>query len=332
MLRVPTWLLSFFGLIFGLYHAVLGIIWINHNDRAEIVIAALLAYVAILIATIWVGESRAMPLWAAWLGLIVCALIPIAINSQLDASHLGDYATWYVLGVGTILGGLAVRGRRVLAWVGLAVLVLEIAAWGGVGSLASTGLPGVVSLIVTGHAVSLGVERAVKSAQELNRLAAVSAAETAAVEAAGAVRSKLLDKTLRTALPALNLIAALGGNLTDSQKSEALLLEAALRDEIRGEALLNDAMRAAIKAARERGVEVLVLDEGGLDGLEPEEREQLLNRASASFANVSAGRLTVRSPRGEDWRVTVAAVRPGTAAPDLWLKPVSYTHLTLPTK
>ena len=320
MLRVPTWLLSFFGLVFGLFHAVLGVIWINENDRAEIVIAALIAYVAILIATISVGESRALPRWVAWIDLTVCALIPLAINSQLDASHLGDYATWYVLGVGTILGGMAVRGRRVLAWVGLAVLVLEIAAWGGLGSLASTGLPGVLSLVVTGHAVSLGVERAVKAAQELNRLAAVSAAETAAVEAAGEVRSKLLDKTLRTALPALNLIAALGGNLTDSQKREALLLEAALRDEIRGEALLNDSMRSAIKAARERGVEVLVLDEGGLDGLEPEEREQLLNRASASFVNVSAGRLTVRSPRGEDWRITVAAVRPGTAAPDLWLK------------
>ena len=320
MLRVPTWLLSFFGLIFGLFHAVLGVIWINENDRAEIVIAALIAYVAILIATISVGESRALPRWVAWIDLIVCALIPLAINSQLDASHLSDYATWYVLGVGTILGGMAVRGRRVLAWVGLAVLVLEIAAWGGVGSLASTGLPGVLSLVVTGHAVSLGVERAVKAAQELNRLAAVSAAEAAAVEAAGEVRSKLLEKTLRTALPALNLIAALGGNLSDSQKREALLLEAALRDEIRGEALLNDSMRSAIKAARERGIEVLVLDEGGLDGLEPEEREQLLNRASASFANVSAGRLTVRSPRGEDWRITVAAVRPGTAAPDLWLK------------
>ena len=320
MLRVPTWLLSFFGLIFGLFHAVLGVIWINENDRAEIVIAALIAYVAILIATISVGESRALPRWVAWIDLIVCALIPLAINSQLDASHLGDYATWYVLGVGTILGGMAVRGRRVLAWVGLAVLVLEIAAWGGLGSLASTGLPGVLSLVVTGHAVSLGVERAVKAAQELNRLAAVSAAEAAAVEAAGEVRSKLLEKTLRTALPALNLIAALGGNLSDSQKREALLLEAALRDEIRGEALLNDSMRSAIKAARERGVEVLVLDEGGLDGLEPEEREQLLNRASASFANVSAGRLTVRSPRGEDWRITIAAVRPGTAAPDLWLK------------
>jgi len=320
MLRVPTWLLSFFGLIFGLFHAVLGIVWINKNDRPEIVIVALVAYVAILIPTIAVGRSRAMPKLIAVVDVVICALIPLAINTQLNPAHLTDYATWYVLGVGTILGGMAVRGQRMLAWFGLIILVGEIAMWGGLESLASTGLPGVLSLLVTGHAVSVGVERAVASTTELNRLAEVSAAETASMEAASQVRSTLLEKTLRTALPALNLIAALGGSLTEQQKSEALLLEAGLRDEIRGEALLNDAMRKAIKDARQRGVEVLVLDEGGLSGLSETEREIILNRAAASFVNVSAGRLTVRAPQGEEWRITVVAVRPGHSAPDLWLK------------
>jgi hypothetical protein len=320
MLRVPTWLLSFFGLLFGLFHAVLGIVWINKNDRTEIVIAALVAYVAILIPTIAVGGSRAMPRLIAVVDVVICALIPLGINTQLDPAHLTDYATWYVLGVGTILGGMAVRGQRMLAWFGLIILVGEIAMWGGLASLASTGLPGVLSLLVTGHAVSIGVERAVSSTTELNRLAEVSAAETAAMEAASQVRSTLLEKTLRTALPALNLIAALGGALTEQQKSEALLLEAGLRDEIRGEALLNDSMRKAIKDARQRGVEVLVLDEGGLAGLSDNERDLILNRAAASFVNVSAGRLTVRAPQGEDWRITVAAIRPGKSSPDLWLK------------
>jgi hypothetical protein len=79
-------------------------------------------------------------------------------------------------------------------------------------------------------------------------------------------------------------------------------------------------MRAAIKAARERGVEVLVLDEGGLDDLSEDERESVLAKASVSFDFVYEGRLTIRSPKGEDWRITVAAIRPGTAAPDLWVK------------
>lgn len=320
VIKVPTWILSFFGLVFGLFHAALAVMWISKNARPDLVILALIAYIAILIPTVVVQGSRSMSLRLAWVNVSVCALIPLVINSQLDPRHLGDYSTWYVLGIGTILGGTALRGHRGFAWAGLAVLVSEIALWGGVASLASTGLPGVFSLVVTGHAVSVGVQRAMQTSEEMNRVAAATAAETVAVEAAGQVRSRLLDKTLRTALPALNLIAALGGNLTDSQKREALLLEAALRDEIRGEALLNDSMRSAIKAARERGVEVLVLDEGGLEGLGPEEREQLLTRASASFSAVNAGRLTLRSPQGEDWRITVAAVRPGTSAPDLWLK------------
>jgi hypothetical protein len=320
MLRVPTWILSLFGLIFGLYHAVLGVLWISKNQRPEIVVLSLVGYLAVLVLTMTVIRFRELPLPIAWINLVVCAAIPLAINSQLDPTHLTDYSTWYVLGVGTILAGTAVRGRRTLAWIGLAVLILEIAIWGGVASLASTGLPGVLSLIVTGHAVSLGVGRAVKSAQELNRKAAQTARETAALEAASEVRSVLLEKTLRTALPALNLIAALGGDLNDDQKREALLLEAGLRDEIRGEALLNDAVRQAIKDARLRGVEVLVLDEGGLEGLKPQALEELLGRVARSAATVAEGRLTIRSPKGEDWKITVVAVRPGAAAPDLWLK------------
>lgn len=320
MLRVPTWLLSFFGFLFGIFHAVLGIIWLGQNDRPEVVTSALVAYVLVLIPTVAIGKTRAMPRWMAVINLIVCAGIPLAINTQLDPSHLTDYATWYVLGVGTILGAMAVRGQRGLAWIGFAILIAEIAAWGGVGSLASTGLPGVVSLLITGHAVSLGVERAVKAARELNDKAAQTAAETSAVEAAASVRSNLMEQTLSRAIPALNLIAALGGNLNETQKLEAQLLEAGLRDEIRGATLLSDKMRAAIKAARERGVEVLVLDEGGLDELETFEREQILDKTAASFATVNSGRLTIRAPKDEDWKITVAAIRPGTAQPDLWLK------------
>ena len=320
MFRVPTWILSFFGLLFGLFHAVLGVIWIRENDRPEIVTVSLIAYLLILVPTIAVGSSRAMPRWLALINLVVCAAIPIAINSQLDPSHLGDYATWYVLGVGTILGGTAVRGRRGFAWIGLLVLVAEIAAWGGVGSLASTGLPGVLSLLVTGHAVSVGVERAVKAARELNDKAAETAAETAAVEAAGEVRSQLMEQTLSRAIPALNLIAALGGKLNENQKREARLLEAGLRDEIRGATLLNAQMRNAIMAARQRGVEVLVLDEGGIDDLTEVERISVLGKVANSIEAVTEGRLTIRAPKGEDWRITVAAIRPGTAAPDLWLK------------
>ena len=317
---VPSWILSVAGLLFGLFHAMLGILWIDSNDQPMLVILALVLYLMAMVPSVLVFGSRRLPTFQAWFNAGISALIPLIINSQLDPTHLTDYATWYVLGVGTLLGTTAVRGHRRLAWVGLFILVAEIAAWGGVGSLATTGLPGVFSLVVTGHAVSLGIERALKATAELNQRAADLAFETAARETASEVRSALLEKTLRTALPALNLIAALGGNLNESQRREALLLEAGLRDEIRGANLLNDQMRAAIKAARERGVEVLVMDEGGLDCRSEPERATLLNRAAEAIAGVEDGRLTIRSPREEEWRVTVVAIRPGESKPDLWLK------------
>lgn len=320
MLRIPPWILTVAGLLFGLFHAALGILWIDKNDQPLFVILALILYLMALIPSVLVFGSRRLPTFQTWFNAGVSALIPLIINSQLDPTQLTGYATWYVLGVGTLLGATAVRGRRRVAWVGLVILVAEIAAWGGLGILATTGLPGVFSLVVTGHAVSLGVERALKATAELNKKAADLAFETAARETASAVRSNLLEKTLRTALPALNLIASLGGNLNESQRREALLLEASLRDEIRGANLLNEQMREVIKAARLRGVEVLVMDEGGLEGLSEIERVSVLTKAAEAIARVEAGRLTIRAPRGESWRVTVVAVRPGTSQPDLWLK------------
>jgi hypothetical protein len=320
MQRVPSWLLTLTGLLFGLFHAMLGILWIDSNDQPLFVILALVLYLMALIPSVLIFGSRRLSTFQAWFNAGVSALIPLIINSQLDPTHLTDYATWYVLGVGTLLGATAVRGRRRIAWAGLVILVAEIAAWGGVGSLATTGLPGVFSLVVTGHAVSLGVERALKAAAELNKKAADLAFDTAARETASEVRSNMFEKTLRTALPALNLIAALGGNLNEAQRREALLLEASLRDEIRGATLLTDPMREAIKAARLRGVEVLVMDEGGLENIAEAERAALLTKAAESISDVASGRLTIRSPREEEWRITLVAVRPGQSKPDLWLK------------
>jgi len=45
-----------------------------------------------------------------------------------------------------------------------------------------------------------------------------------------------------------------------------------------------------------------------------------LEKVAGAINSVVAGKVVVRSPRGEKWVVTVMATRPGTEAPDLWLK------------
>jgi hypothetical protein len=59
----------------------------------------------------------------------------------------------------------------------------------------------------------------------------------------------------------------------------ARIAEATLRDELRGSALLDDGVRAALVAARAAGSSVSMLDEGGLDGIDAARRRPCVTRS-----------------------------------------------------
>ena len=69
------------------------------------------------------------------------------------------------------------------------------------------------------------------------------------------------------------------------------MLEAAIRDEIRGRMLLTDAVRAEVQRARERGTTVTLLDEGGIDDLDEATRDRVLSR-------LAEARRGARAPTG----------------------------------
>jgi hypothetical protein len=152
------------------------------------------------------------------------------------------------------------------------------------------------------------------------KLALDTQTEIVVNEAASLERRAILETALRGALPMLNQIKNQNGKLTEPQKLEARLLEATLRDEIRGRGLMSQSIRDAARNARLRGVEVIILDEGGLDHIAVEERDQILQKVAVAIGEVTEGRITLRAPDSEDWRVTLVATRPGIAKPDLWLK------------
>jgi hypothetical protein len=125
---------------------------------------------------------------------------------------------------------------------------------------------------------------------------------------------------LKEALPALTSISSNDWNVDERGRTELMQLEARLRDDIRGRDLVNEEVRLATKSARERGVEVVLLDEGGLANLSQVELNNILGKVAKAISSVAAGKIVVRSPRGERWLVTVIATRSGTDTPDLWLK------------
>jgi hypothetical protein len=127
-------------------------------------------------------------------------------------------------------------------------------------------------------------------------------------------------QTLRRALPILQRISDAAGELTDADRQEARLLESELRDEIRGRNLISDRTRESIRSARLRGVEVTVLDEGGLDSVAESERQSLLKLVAEALDECQSGRVTLRSPSNDEYLVTMVCMRPGAAAPDMWLR------------
>jgi len=104
-----------------------------------------------------------------------------------------------------------------------------------------------------------------------------------------------LAHTNRIAAPMLRRIADRNGDLTDAQRGECRMLEAAIRDEIRGRMLLTDAVRSEVQRARERGATVTLLDEGGIDDLDEATRDQVLSRLAEAIAGSQADRLIART-------------------------------------
>ncbi|HYP73247.1 MAG TPA: hypothetical protein VEP72_04105, partial [Microbacterium sp.] len=73
------------------------------------------------------------------------------------------------------------------------------------------------------------------------------------------------------------------------------IAEETLRDELRGAALLDAEVRAALAEARTRGATVSVLDEGGLDALTAGERAGVRAELAEVLAGARSQRLFVRA-------------------------------------
>jgi hypothetical protein len=251
------------------------------------------------------------------LGAVATVLVA---SAGIRFDHGDPYATWYVGGMGVLLGVLAARGQAGLAWLAAIVVVVAVYLEGGLSELGEVGLEGMLILIAAGQATSRSVIRADREVEELQKAEILTQAAIISAKVSGAERRQRLQQVLKEALPALSSIAASDWSVEDRGRTELMQLEARLRDDIRGRDLVNEEVRLATRNARERGVEVVLLDEGGLTNLSQIELNNILGKVSGAINSVTAGKIVVRSPRGESWLVTVIATRSGTEAPDLWLK------------
>ena len=320
MIRIPRWVVAILGVLFGLLHAGLGFASLSSYSNPALATAAILIYIVAMIASMVFYRGPDLPMPQAIFNLAVAALVPLLTNYNLDPKTADMYSTWYVIGIATLMATTAVRQQKFIAWLGTAILVIQVISWAGFIAGIQMGLIGALMLVFSGHTISVGLRNAYRDTMAFTKLALDTQKEKVVNVAASEERRARLDSALRGALPMLNIIKSSHGKLTEDQKQEARLLEASLRDEIRGRGLMTNSIRDAVKAARMRGIEVVLLDEGGLDQLTQSHRGEILAQVAESIAHVREGRITLRAPADEAWRVTLVATRPGIAKPDIWLK------------
>lgn len=320
MIRIPRWLVAILGVLFGLLHAGLGFASLTGYKEPGLATVAIFLYIVAVIASMVFYRGPDLPMPQAIFNLTVAALVPLLTNTNLDPKTADMYSTWYVIGIATLMATTAVRQQKFIAWIGTAVLVIQVITWAGFIAGVQTGLIGALMLVFSGHTISIGLRNAYRDTMAFTKLALDTQKEQVVNSAASQERRARLDTALRGALPMLNLIKNQHGKLTAEQRQEAQLLEAALRDEIRGRGLMTPAIRLAAQKARLRGVEVVILDEGGLDKAAEVNRSEILAMVASAFENVHEGRITLRAPAEEAWRVTLVATRAGVAKPDIWLK------------
>lgn len=318
MIRLPRWFIMIISTLFVLSPAVIGIIELYRVGFMASAAIALLIYLTVGLSVVFYYRELKMPVALAIAATASSFVVPQLVNQSLEPSALGTPATWYVTAIATILAVSAVRQQRLWAWVGLAILTIEILSWGGLQAIFVSGLAGAYALVIAAYAISVGLESSAKqTVLYLERSKAFQAA-SAADSAVRQERSERIASTLEGAFPMLELIAS--GELSDSDRNRATLLEAELRDEIRGRMLINPRLKAAVRSARSRGVEVVVLDEGGLVSVSEQEREFLRDRLAVELDGIFSGRVTIRSPQEPNVRVTFVASRKGTAKPDVFLR------------
>ena len=219
---------------------------------------------AVLLLNTW--PDALLPRWVARLTVVVIAAVNFLVLPQIITTGWPGYASWCT-GAGSDLScGLLMRGRPVYAWAGSAATTLATAYW-----VISTGRPlfmiftymlGHYFTLASWHGVAHLSTRATTQIAATQRETARLQAQQRAHEEADRIMTSRMASVRQRVTPLLTQIAE-GRALTPELRTQAYLLEAELRDEIRAPFFTGTSIVTSAHAARQRGTEVILLDDSG---------------------------------------------------------------------
>jgi len=194
--------------------------------------------------------------------VVSCLLVSYALP---DTGALGR-ATWHIGSDTWLLWFLILRRRAWLAWVGTALMVAITVMWAiasgrGVGTAIAL-LQTQLGLLVVATLFAVALRRTAARINELTERSVSAAARAASTDAAQELRRQRAEELATHAVPLLDRIAS-GVDLVEADRHEFARIEAQLRDSVRGRSLAVPHVLAAVARARDRGLEVTLLDDRG---------------------------------------------------------------------
>lgn len=223
----------------------------------------------------------------------------------------GGYTQWY-FGAGTIaLFYLGLRGRVGLAWVGYAVLSVTILYWGVVTDI---GLANAIVLVarqvpilIVGTLFATGLRRTGDDIEKVTAAASMSAIAEASAAATHRERSNRLAELEGFATDLLEKLAS-GEPITAEDRIEFAVAEAEVRDSVRARSLRLPEVVSSAREARRRGVEVVLLDDGGEAPRDADSLAVVGAALSKALDAAADGRVTARLlPPGRDALATIVS-------------------------
>ena len=284
----------------------------GHADPSLPLLIVAVSIVGIGIAVLMRTRSDPMSLRSAWaagscppMAALVTAVAipgPPATPGQTNA-----------LGAGVALCAfMCVRGRTGVAWVAQAATMSIVTAWGdwtGQGALAGflLALPNIAVLLMSTLFARI-MRPAALSVRALHAEAERQTAELADGEARAAERRRQNQRLQQLAWPTIDLLAR-KSTLTEEQIDDARLTEARLRDSVRAPSLDVPLVVEAVRQARQRGVDVVLIDDRGMDVVDDDGRTAFHQCAAEWLASAVDGRITVRVlPPNRSQLATIVAV------------------------
>ena len=232
----------------------------------EPVMVSLVLMLVPAVLLLWSWPAATPPNWVAWLTVVIVGVANLLVLNQIVATGWPGYSSWCT-GAGTDLCCvLIIRGRPRQAWAGIGMITVMVGYW-----VVATGRP--LLMVVTymmGHYFMItawqGIAhlstRATTQIAATQRETARLQAQQRAHEEADRIMTSRMASVRQRVTPLLTQIAD-GTAPTPKLRSQAYLLEAELRDEIRAPFFTGTSIVTSAQAARRRGTEVILLDDSG---------------------------------------------------------------------